>query len=330
MLRPSQAAALFVSASLTIGLSCQSALAGVVAAPAFGSNSARASSWVAGAHGGYNWQRGTLVYGFESDLSAMNLKSSMNGGLSYPFPIVPPVPGDAASTTAKIDWYGTLRGRFGVTTGQALFYGTAGLAYGHVDLNSSFSTLGLTLNSQTSSVKFGWVAGAGFEYLLRPDLSLSLAYQYVDLGTANLAGSTTNFVTIAQTASARAQFQVIMAGLSWRFAPAGSSAAPWEGMYVGGHAGGAWGNAANANYSSSVPVLVSDGRLKRDIELVGRRADGLGIYRYRYLWSDTVYVGVMAQEVALMYPKAVVRDLLNGYLGVDYGQLGMHLMTLGQ
>ena len=56
--------------------------------------------------------------------------------------------------------------------------------------------------------------------------------------------------------------------------------------------------------------MISDARLKRDIALVGRRDDGLGLYRYRYLWSDTVYVGVMAQEVALIHPDAVVRDPL--------------------
>jgi hypothetical protein len=72
---------------------------------------------------------------------------------------------------------------------------------------------------------------------------------------------------------------------------------------------------------------VSDIRLKRDIALVGRRGDGLGIYRYRYLWSDTVYIGVMAQEVALIHPDAVVHGL-DGYLRVDYSRLGTHLMTL--
>jgi hypothetical protein len=75
-------------------------------------------------------------------------------------------------------------------------------------------------------------------------------------------------------------------------------------------------------------IFVSDARLKRDITLVGRRDDGLGFYRYRYLWSDTVYVGVMAQEVALIRPDAIVRDRLDDYLRVDYGRLGFHLMTL--
>ncbi|SNB54925.1 hypothetical protein SAMN05414138_10311 [Rhodoplanes sp. JGI PP 4-B12] len=62
--------------------------------------------------------------------------------------------------------------------------------------------------------------------------------------------------------------------------------------------------------------------------MVGRRDDGLGLYRYRYLWSDTVYVGVMAQEVALIRPDAIVRNALDDYLRVDYGRLGLKLMTL--
>ena len=98
-------------------------------------------------------------------------------------------------------------------------------------------------------------------------------------------------------------------------------------MYFGGHVGGAWGLSTDANYSSSI-LAVSDVRLKRDITLVGRRDDGLGLYRYRYLWSDTVYVGVMAQEVALVHPDAVVRGVLDDYLRVDYGRLGLRLMTL--
>ena len=72
----------------------------------------------------------------------------------------------------------------------------------------------------------------------------------------------------------------------------------------------------------------SDIRLKRDITLVGRLKNALGLYRYRYLWSDTVYVGVMAQEVALVHPEAIVRSAVGGYLRVDYGRLGLKLMTL--
>ena len=72
--------------------------------------------------------------------------------------------------------------------------------------------------------------------------------------------------------------------------------------------------------------IPSDIRLKRDIVQVSRLDSGLGLYRYRYKWSDQVYVGVMAQEVALIRPDAVIRGA-DGYLRVDYSRLGLHLMT---
>jgi outer membrane immunogenic protein len=127
-----------------------------------GSNSARASGWVAGGYAGYNWQQGPWVYGLETDLSGNGLKSSMSGGLTS----VAPCPGDAASTSAKINWYGTARGRLGWTSGNFLFYGTGGLAYGKVDLSGSYSAVGLSTSALASSTRAGWVVGVGIEYLL--------------------------------------------------------------------------------------------------------------------------------------------------------------------
>jgi hypothetical protein len=66
----------------------------------------------------------------------------------------------------------------------------------------------------------------------------------------------------------------------------------------------------------------SDARLKRDVKKVATRPDGLGVYLFRYLWSEIVHLGVMAQEVLWVKPEAVVRDA-SGFLAVDYGQLEM-------
>lgn len=310
--------------------------------PAFGSNSADASSWLAGAQAGYNWQRGSVVYGIEADISGTALKSEMNTTLPRNAGFIP---NPTANTVSSIDWYGTVRGRLGWATGPVMFYGTGGLAYGKTGVNSSLSDnlLPLSLYSQSSSVKAGWVAGFGIEYLWRPNLILNLGYQYIDLGTTSLASSTPNGV-LSQSVNAHGQFQVVSVGLSWLFPPAGPVAVdrpkynkapvapvvsePWNGFYAGGHAGGTWGNSTDANYSDSNTNIPSDIRLKRDIVLVGRRDDGLGLYSYRYLWSDTVYVGVLAQEVALVHPDAIVRGVLDDYLRVDYGRLGERLMTL--
>ena len=316
MSRPVKAVALSVCiTAATMGLSCQYVSAGAGPPPLVnGSNSASASSWVGGAQVGYNWQRNSFVYGLEADISAMHLKSEMNS-------VLQPSPA-TANTNASVDWYGTFRGRLGWSAGPILVYGTGGLAYGNVDLNSSISNSPFSLYSQTSSVKVGWVAGGGIEYMWRPNVTLNLGYQYVDLGTVSLADP---ILTLSQNASAHAAFSVVTVGLNWRFYP--TTPMPWEGAYVGGHAGGAWGLNTDADYSAG-SIGVSDIRLKRDIALVGRLDDGLGLYRYRYLWSDTVYVGVMAQEVALIHPDAIVRDALDDYLKVDYGHLGLRLMTL--
>ena len=80
---------------------------------------------------------------------------------------------------------------------------------------------------------------------------------------------------------------------------------------------------SNGSCEAAIP---SDARLKRDIVLLTRLDNGVGIYRYRYLWSDTIYVGVMAQEVAAIVPDAVVlgRD---GYYRVIYARLGLRMIT---
>jgi outer membrane immunogenic protein len=227
------------------------------------------------------------------DISGTHLKTDLNTTLTT---------GAVANTNSTVDWYGTARGRLGWASGPVFFYGTGGFAFGGVDLNSTISSsVGpRSLTSQTSNTRGGWVAGAGLDYMWRPDVIMKLAYQYVDLGSISVAGTNTAFSgVLGQNASANARFSVVTLGLSWRFAP--GSGGPWQGLYAGGQVGGAWGNRTEASYVDRPPVP-SDRRLKRDVVLIARLDDGLGLYRYRYLWSDTTYVGVMAQEVALIHP----------------------------
>ncbi len=73
----------------------------------------------------------------------------------------------------------------------------------------------------------------------------------------------------------------------------------------------------------------SDIRLKRDVVLVGQLDNGLALYSFRYLWSDQVYVGVMAQEVAGVVPQAVGQNQ-DGYLFVNYGMLGIAFQTFDE
>jgi hypothetical protein len=71
----------------------------------------------------------------------------------------------------------------------------------------------------------------------------------------------------------------------------------------------------------------SDLRLKEDIVPLAQLENGLGLYRFRYKGRDqTIYVGVMAQEVQQIDPSAVWRDR-SGYLIVNYDRIGLKFMT---
>lgn len=75
-----------------------------------------------------------------------------------------------------------------------------------------------------------------------------------------------------------------------------------------------------ASIAGSIAPMFSDRRLKRNIELVGREADGLGIYLCRYVWSRTRRLMVMADEVAKLRPWAL-GPVRGGFATVRYGAL---------
>lgn len=78
--------------------------------------------------------------------------------------------------------------------------------------------------------------------------------------------------------------------------------------------------------TTTTTAAASDRRLKGDIVAVGRLANGLTLYRFRYLWSTAEYVGVMAQDVLDVMPEAVTTDARDGYMTVNYGLLGFRMM----
>jgi hypothetical protein len=62
---------------------------------------------------------------------------------------------------------------------------------------------------------------------------------------------------------------------------------------------------------------------------LGSLPNGIGLYRFAYNGSETVYVGVIAQEVMTVRPDAVTRGP-DGYLRVDYSRLGLRLQTFDE
>jgi hypothetical protein len=66
--------------------------------------------------------------------------------------------------------------------------------------------------------------------------------------------------------------------------------------------------------------LFSDRRLKRDIVLLDRASDGLGLYAFRMVDETIRRVGVMADEVAAIRPWALGAKV-QGFSTVHYGAL---------
>jgi hypothetical protein len=69
--------------------------------------------------------------------------------------------------------------------------------------------------------------------------------------------------------------------------------------------------------------------LRHSSKSPGHLPNGLGYYRFSYNGSNRPYVGVMAQEVQTVMPKAVVRDR-DGSLRVLYDRLGIKFQTYEQ
>lgn len=82
-----------------------------------------------------------------------------------------------------------------------------------------------------------------------------------------------------------------------------------------------------AEAGSPIAAPASDIRLKTDIEKVGVAANGLPLYNFRYVGDDTLYRGVMAQDVLAVRPDAVC-VMPNGYLAVRYDMLGLEMKKL--
>jgi len=71
----------------------------------------------------------------------------------------------------------------------------------------------------------------------------------------------------------------------------------------------------------------SDARLKRNIELIETRDDGLKIYTFDYVWSDVTWVGVMAQDL-LEQPQFAhaVRMDEDGFYSVNYNKINFEMV----
>jgi outer membrane immunogenic protein len=184
-----------------------------------GSNTAALQGVIGGGQVGYNHQFSPRwVLGFEADIQGSGERGSsafvnpFSGPLCVNAIAPPPVctfnfdlKGTAATSyEAKIEWFGTVRGRLGfLVNDQVLIYGTGGLAYGWVKLSGVTNVNGFAVNPidqsvftfaapgtsvfGASNIRAGFAVGGGIEgkcsYLLPAGWTWKLEYLYVDLGS---------------------------------------------------------------------------------------------------------------------------------------------------
>lgn len=72
--------------------------------------------------------------------------------------------------------------------------------------------------------------------------------------------------------------------------------------------------------------MFSDDKIKENVVFVGRRGDGIGIYQWNYLGGEQRFEGVLASEIEVLRPEAIV--VLGNYRAVDYPKLGMNMRAL--
>jgi len=176
---------------------------------------------VGGAQIGYNWQIGSLVSGLEADVQSAGLKgeagpvtaiTNINGQ-----PFVP----SALTTSHELSWFGTVRGRLGVTiTPDLLIYGTGGLAYGGIKATgaANFPGDGGLFAVTTNTTKAGWTAGTGAEWMFARNWSAKLEYLHVDLGNVSAATfGTQNIPPFGMKATWHNQYDIVRAGVNYHF-----------------------------------------------------------------------------------------------------------------
>lgn len=140
--------------------------------------------------GGYNWQMGSIVTGFEADLGTGGLSASR---------VTP-----SGILESDLNAMGSFRGRLGfLATPSLLLYGTAGLGWANMDFNVA--------GGQSRSETFvGYALGFGGEMMVSSNISLRLEYLYTDLGSERVIHN-------GQSNTYDPDFSQVRAGVSFKF-----------------------------------------------------------------------------------------------------------------
>lgn len=131
------------------------------------------TAFFGGATAGYNFQRDRFVIGIEADLGYMDQLAT--GRIASSNPIY------HQNVEVAGGLYGDVTARAGIVIERTLIYGKGGWAF--LDGEGSQTTTKPGYRTTGTDMFTGWVAGAGVEHSLSPNLSLKVEYLHFDFGS---------------------------------------------------------------------------------------------------------------------------------------------------
>lgn len=179
--------------------------------PVFGTADNHMSGVAGGVTLGYNWQRGPLVLGAETDFQFANIDGTLSTSCSAALCGVPL----SASYDQKVPWFGTARGRVGYAQDGWLIYATGGYAYARLETSASATVGATTATLSQNSVRSGWTAGGGIEVALTSHWSAKAEYLYMDFGNSTTTWSVPGLPTL--TDDTKLNMNLVRAGVNYRF-----------------------------------------------------------------------------------------------------------------
>lgn len=176
----------------------------------FDINDSSSDGVTVGGYLGYNYRVDSILLGLEGDFNWDNAEdsSSFLGELNY---------------TTSLNWDASIRARLGVIVDErALLYVTGGPSWLNTELDTNLGILvnaPANVNTGDSATQFGWVLGAGAEYMVTDHLSVKAEYIHGWYGDVeqNLVTQSGGGETLKTYLKEDLQTNVVRAGIAYHF-----------------------------------------------------------------------------------------------------------------
>ncbi|MEX1180083.1 MAG: outer membrane beta-barrel protein [Cucumibacter sp.] len=156
-----------------------------------------------GVFAGFNAQHNSIVFGVEADFNVASASGETQGMAEADF----------YEYGSSVDSFGSIRKRIGVTAGNWLFFGTAGIAFANGEFWSSYCDGECALPEYQDVTHFGFVVGAGAEYALSDTVSIRKDLRFYNFGSQT--------VQLGETAEEEVEYYLTAVtasvGISWHF-----------------------------------------------------------------------------------------------------------------